>query len=272
MAQSLKTKPATAPLRDIAIRNVVKDFYIDRRLTVRALDGVTIEVSSGEFIALVGPSGCGKSTLLRLAAALEVPTSGSVTVDGRPPIEIAQEHRLGVAFQDHALLPWLNAWQNIALPFHIAGRSADPQRIRDLIELVGLTGFEKARPKHLSGGMKQRVAIARALALQPDILLLDEPFGSLDAVTRRRMNLELQNIWVQNEITTVLVTHSVDEAVFLADRVVVMSPRPGRVVGSFGISFPRPRLRELMVSAEFHATSDRVQSALDRAPTTESPS
>ena len=266
MAQRVSVDVRLNTSRDIAIRDVVKDFVIRRGLTVRALDHVTIEVDRGEFIALIGPSGCGKSTLLRLAAALEVPTSGTVTVGERPPIEIAREHRLGVAFQDHALLPWLTAWGNIALPFQIAGRKPDSRRIADLVALVGLAGFEKARPKHLSGGMKQRVAIARALALEPEVLLLDEPFGSLDAVTRRRLNLELQSIWAQNAITTVLVTHSVDEAAFLADRVLVLSPRPGRVVKTLDIPFPRPRQRELTLSSEFHAITDALNAALDKKP------
>ena len=157
-----------------------------------------------------------------------------------------------MAFQDHALLPWLNASDNIALPFRIAGRQVDEDRVRGLIELVGLEGFEQARPKHLSGGMKQRVAIARALALEPDILLLDEPFGSLDAVTRRRLNLELQAIWVEQAVTTVLITHSVDEAVFMADRVYVLSPRPGRVEPGTEILFPRGRAT---ASSRWHRNS-----------------
>jgi NitT/TauT family transport system ATP-binding protein len=200
---------------------------------------------------------------LRLIASLEAPTSGTVLVEGRPPVEAAQARRLGVAFQDHALLPWLTAWDNIALPFHIAGRKPDPDRIAGLISLVGLTGFEKARPKHLSGGMKQRVAIARALALEPDMLLLDEPFGSLDAVTRRRLNLELQAIWVEQSVTTVLVTHSVEEAVFLADRVIVLSARPGKVTLVRNIPFLRPRERTLTLSPDFHELTNELTGALD---------
>jgi NitT/TauT family transport system ATP-binding protein len=196
-------------------------------------------------------------------AALEEPTTGTVLVEGAHPREAVRDRRLGVAFQDHALLPWLDAWDNIALPFRIAGRQVDGDRVRRLVQLVGLEGFERVRPKHLSGGMNQRVAIARALALAPDILLLDEPFGSLDAVTRRRLNLELQAVWVEQSVTTVLITHSVDEAVFMADRVYVLSPRPGRVSLVREIPFPRPRDRRLTLTPEFHALTNDLHAALD---------
>ncbi|HZC99601.1 MAG TPA: ABC transporter ATP-binding protein [Actinomycetes bacterium] len=245
------------------MKRVGKQFRLGRGSTVRALDDLTLEVEDGQFITLIGPSGCGKSTALRLMAALEEPTSGTVLIEGGHPSNAVRDRRLGVAFQDHALLPWLNAWDNIALPFRIAAEKVDENRVRGLVELVGLEGFERVRPKHLSGGMKQRVAIARALALAPDILLLDEPFGSLDAVTRRRLNLELQAIWVEQSVTTVLITHSVDEAVFMADRVYVLSPRPGRVSLVREIPFPRPRDRELTMSPEFHALTNDLHAALD---------
>ncbi|MDE0171260.1 MAG: ABC transporter ATP-binding protein [bacterium] len=251
----------------ISLRDVSKEFKLRRGETLVAVSGVSFDVASGEFLALIGPSGCGKSTLLRLVGSLEVPSRGTVVVNGRQPAELAAAHRLGVAFQDHALLPWLNSWDNIALPFHVAGMKPDKQRIAELISLVGMAGFEKARPKQLSGGMRQRIAIARALALNPEVLLLDEPFGALDAVTRRQMNLELQRIWSAQQHTTILVTHSVDEALFLADRVIVLTERPGQVKFVKQVEFERPRTRELATTAEFHAIADELTLALDSTGT-----
>ena len=255
----------------ISLRRVSKEFQLRRGQPLLAVSDVSLDVEAGEFVAIIGPSGCGKSTLLRLVASLETPSRGSVVVNGRRPAELAAAHRLGVAFQDHALLPWLTSWDNVALPFHLAEMKPDKQRISHLMALVGMAGFEKARPKQLSGGMRQRIAIARALALNPEVLLLDEPFGALDAVTRRQMNLELQRIWAAQQHTTILVTHSVDEALFLADRVIVLTERPGRVKLVKEVGFPRPRQKELAATREFHAIADELTLALDSTGVGEPP-
>ncbi len=249
----------------VSLRNVRVEYGGPRRPSVLALDGLDLEIRSGAFVALIGPSGCGKSTVLRLIAGLLQPTAGSVEADGRDPRELAREHRLGVAFQDDALLPWLSAFDNVALAYRAAGRPVDRTRVTALLELTGIGEFAESRPKQLSGGMRQRVAIARALALDPAVLLLDEPFGALDAVTRRHLNIELQRIWAERAITTLLVTHSVEEAVFLADRVAVMSARPGRIRREQAVPFARPRERALLATAEFHALVDDLTAALDAA-------
>ncbi|MBA1159028.1 ABC transporter ATP-binding protein [Microvirga mediterraneensis] len=252
---------AAAPL--IRVSEVTKQFRLDDGREIQALRDMSVELGQSEFVALLGPSGCGKSTILRLVASLESPTSGLVEVNGRPPAELAKQHRLGVAFQDHALLPWLDVAANIALPFKVAGLPVDEKQVSELIRLVGLAGFERARPKQLSGGMRQRVAIARALILTPDVLLLDEPFGALDAVTRRQMNIELQRIWSEQRITTLLVTHAVDEALFLADRIIVLSGRPGRVIRTLDVPFARPRHADIMRSEAFHRLCDELTDALE---------
>jgi NitT/TauT family transport system ATP-binding protein len=253
-------------MRDaIRLQGVGKTFTLDNGTQVEALRDIALSIGAGEFVALIGPSGCGKSTILRLVAALETPDGGSVAVEGKAPVELSQAHRLGVAFQDHALLPWLTVAANIALPFRLAGRKVDDQRVAELVRLVGLSGFETARPKQLSGGMRQRTSIARALALKPDVLLLDEPFGALDAVTRRRLNVELQRIWSESRITTLLVTHAVEEALFLADRVLVMSGRPGRIVREISVPFARPRGPDVMRTPAFHHLVDQLTLALEPA-------
>ncbi|EOM78022.1 ABC transporter ATP-binding protein [Rhodococcus rhodnii] len=246
----------------VEIRGVAKSFRSGRRDLV-AIDGLDLTIAPGEFVALLGPSGCGKSTVLRMLAGLDEPTSGLVTVDGESPGDLVASRRLGIAFQEHALMPWAGVAANIALPFRIAGRRVDAERVAELVELVGLTGFEKARPSQLSGGMRQRVSIARALALHPELLLLDEPFGALDAVTRRRMNVELARVWSEEPATTVLVTHDVDEAVLLADRVVVLSGRPGRVVHVEDVAWRRPRAAGLTREPRFHEVVDRLTALLD---------
>lgn len=247
----------------IRLDAVGKRFVLDNGQHFEALQDIRLDVAEGEFVALLGPSGCGKSTVLRLVAALDQPTQGTVSLHGHDPADLARSHRLGVAFQDHALLPWLDVASNIGLPFKVAGRPVDESRVASLIEFIGLSGFERARPKQLSGGMRQRVAIARALVLAPDVLLLDEPFGALDAVTRRRMNIELQRIWSEQRITTLLVTHSVEEALFLADRIVVMEGKPGRIERTVDVPFARPRHSDVMRTALFHEMCDDLTAALE---------
>jgi NitT/TauT family transport system ATP-binding protein len=249
----------------ISVRGLGRTFAA-RKQEVIALDDVNLELPSGSFTSIIGPSGCGKSTLLRILGDLDSPTVGEVTIEGEPPSRLRNGGKVGVAFQDPSLLPWRDVRKNIRLPLEVLGRKVDPAEIDAAIELVGLKGFESALPAQLSGGMRQRVAIARALAIQPELLLLDEPFGAIDEILRRTMNLELQRIWLERRVTTVLVTHSIAEATFLADRVVVMSPRPGRVAEVVDVPFPRPRTPDLLHDPEFRAIGDRLSDALFHMP------
>jgi NitT/TauT family transport system ATP-binding protein len=227
---------------------------------------VSLDVRDREFVALVGPSGCGKSTLLRLVADLDVPTSGVIAVGGEPPAT-ARRHRLfGVVFQDPVLLPWLDVLANVTLPLEVTrSETVDHTEPSALLDLVGLGRFAHARTWQLSGGMRQRAAIARALVLRPRILLLDEPFGALDEITRQRMNVELLRIWSQRPTAALMVTHSIGEAVFLADRVLVMSPQPGRIVAEEAVALPRPRTLETLASPEFLGCVSRVTKLLLKA-------
>jgi NitT/TauT family transport system ATP-binding protein len=216
-----------------------------------ALDGLSLTVAESEFLAIVGPSGCGKSTLLRLLSGLLRPISGVVRFEGQPLV--APRREIGFVFQKANLMPWRTVLGNIVLPLEIGGlpQAEMRERASAQISLVGLDGFADAYPRQLSGGMQQRVALARALIHEPSVLLLDEPFGSLDALTRERMNAELLRIWGLHRPTVVMVTHSITEAVLLADRVLVMSPRPGRVRAEFPVPLPRPRQISLTSEPEF---------------------
>ncbi|MGC9333913.1 MAG: ABC transporter ATP-binding protein [Anaerolineae bacterium] len=227
-----------------------------------ALEGISLSVDRGEFVAIVGPSGCGKSTLLRILGGLAVPSEGSVYLEGEALT--APRRQVAYVFQDVNLMPWRTVLRNISLPLEVAGlpRAQAEQRARGLLELVGLVGFGGAYPRELSGGMAQRVAIARALVAEPDVLLLDEPFGSLDALSREQMNLELLRIWHTRRVTAVMVTHDLREAIFLADRVLVMSPRPGRMQAEVAVNLPRPRTLEVMYTEFFGALSRRVREAV----------
>ena len=262
--------PGLAPALGTALEvaSVFKSFVVGKH-PVHALQDVSLSCHTGSFTALIGPSGCGKSTLLRLVAGLEKPDSGSVTIGGVMPEAQRKKGALGVAFQDPALLPWRTVRQNIALPLQVLRRplARSQNFIKQLIGLVGLEGFEDARPGQLSGGMRQRVAIARALVTEPSILLLDEPFGALDQILRRSMNLELQRIWMQSRATTLLVTHGIDEALFLADRVVVMHSNPGRIAHMIDVPFERPRPTRLFSAPEFHHLSDEIATLLHRRAT-----
>jgi len=229
---------------------------------VEALSDISFDVAPQEFVCVVGPSGCGKSTLLRLMAGLIKPTRGEVFIDGQPLT--GPRRQIGIVFQRANLMPWRTVRDNVVLPLELAGvpREEAVRRADALIELVGLTGFEGARPRNLSGGMEQRVAIARALVHDPEILLLDEPFGALDAMTRERMGAELLRIWEASRKTVVMVTHNIQEAVFLADRVLVLSQRPGRVRATFDIPLPRPRDLAMQYGMLFGELAGQIRAAI----------
>ncbi|MDX2201268.1 MAG: ABC transporter ATP-binding protein [Hyphomicrobiaceae bacterium] len=248
----------------------IEQRYRTRDSEVLALTGVSLDIAQGEFLVLLGPSGCGKTTLLRIIAGLLKPTGGTVEVGGQQLWRAGARNdavmqELGVVFQDANLFPWMSIEDNIALPLKLRGvpRKERRQRASELCALVGISGFEKRWPRELSGGMRQRAAIARALSCKPQILLMDEPFGALDAMTRDQMNLELQRIWMESGCTVILVTHSIREAVFLADRVLLLSPRPGRMDTLRDIGIARPRSIYVQSTAEFQKHELELRQRLD---------
>ena len=224
----------------VSLRNVTKEFG---QGGVTALESIDLELKPGEFVSLIGPSGCGKSTLLRIVGDLIQPSEGEVVVNGKPAHQARLDRDYGIVFQDAVLYDWRTVGKNIALPLEMLGwdRARRAARVREMVELVDLGGFEDHHPWQLSGGMQQRVSIARALSFDPALLLMDEPFGALDEMTRERLNLELLRIWERSGGTILFVTHSISEAVFLSTRVVVMSRRPGRITGIVDIDLPQPR-------------------------------
>ena len=244
----------------VAISGVSKRFQAG----VTALDRIDLDVQPREFVSLIGPSGCGKSTLLRIIGDLIEPSEGTVEVNGKPAHRARLDHDYGIVFQEAVLYDWRTVSKNIALPLELLrwGKDKRAQRVNDLLGLVELEGFEDHHPWQLSGGMQQRVAIARALSFDPDLLLMDEPFGALDEMTRERLNMELLRIWEASGSTIVFVTHSIPEAVFLSRRVVVMSARPGRIAGIVEVDLPYPRTAQTREEPHFFELVTEVRERL----------
>ena len=247
----------------IVVSNLEKTYATRGRAQVHALAGISVEIGAGEFITIVGQSGCGKTTLLKILAGLLQRSAGHVTLRGQPVDEPSRD--IGIVFQDPVLLPWRTVFDNVMLPVEVLGLDRKPSagRAMALLGLVSLEGFEDKYPHELSGGMRQRVAIARALVHDPSLLLMDEPFGALDAMTREFMNLELLRIWKESGKTIVFITHSIPEAAFLADRVIVMSARPGRIREVVEVGLPRPRDLDMMASDEFGVYTRRIRHLFD---------
>lgn len=247
----------------LSIDHVSKAFDINGQ-HIQAVEDVSLSLEDGQFGALIGPSGCGKSTLLRMVADILAPTAGTISIDGTHPRQARKDHRIGFVFQDATLLPWRTVLENIRLPLEIVGNNASVSETlpQELVELVGLSGFEKAKPSQLSGGMQQRAAIARSLVLSPRVLLLDEPFGALDDITRSRMNLELLRIRAKTKTTALMVTHSIQEAVFMADRIFVLAARPGRITDVVEVDLERPRKLAQMNDPSFVAMVNHIRQCL----------
>jgi NitT/TauT family transport system ATP-binding protein len=261
-AQQRKTTSAAVPV--LRVTGLTKSYQAMDGTTVLALGETSLQLNDGEFVSVVGPSGCGKSTLLKLITGIVPHTTGEITYEGQSS-DSAQK-KLGVVFQSPVLLPWLTVLENVLLPIRVLKNmdwAAANVRGRHLLQLVGLEGFERKYPNELSGGMQQRASIARSLIHDPKLLLMDEPFGALDALTRERMSFELQRLWLANRKTVFFITHSILEAVFLSDRVLVMSERPGRILRTFDIPFSRPRdFNVTTTSAEFGKYIAEIRSLL----------
>jgi len=255
--------PASATGSVIAIEDLSLTFQTADG-PVQALSGIDLAIRRGEFVSLIGPSGCGKTTLLRVIADLEQPTSGLISVNGETPDAARRDRSYGYVFQAAALYPWRTIAKNVALPLEIMGlpKAEQQKRVKKNLDLVNLTGFEKKFPWQLSGGMQQRASIARALAVEPDLLLMDEPFGALDEIVRDHLNEQLLQLWAKTNKTIVFVTHSIPEAVFLSTKIVVMSPRPGRIYDVIDTELPKDRTLDIRETPEFLALAHRVREGL----------
>jgi len=261
---SLTGKPMTGPAPlAVSARGVTLTFHTADG-AVQALSNVDLDIAEGDFVSFIGPSGCGKTTLLRVIADLEQPSSGTILVNGVAPEKARLDRHYGYIFQAAALYPWRTIERNVALPLEIMGYPAAErrERVAHYLKLVNLSGFERKYPWQLSGGMQQRASIARALSFEPALLLMDEPFGALDEIVRDHLNEQLLRLWNQTRKTVVFVTHSIPEAVFLSTRIVVMSPRPGRVIDIVDCDFPRDRTLEIRETPEFIRIAQRVRAGL----------
>lgn len=259
-------KGAAASGPEIEVKNVSVSFSDNNGgVAVDALRDINLSIARGEFVSLVGPSGCGKTTLLRAVADLQQPTSGAITVRGQTPREIRLQKKYGIVFQSPVLFDWRTVRRNVCMPMELMGlpKKYRTQMVTEMLELVGLLNFGQKYPRELSGGMQQRVGIARALAIRPEILLMDEPFSALDEFTKEKLNEDLLQIWAKTNTTILFVTHNISEAVFLSDRVVVLSPHPGRVSAVVDITLPRPRTLAIKNEPEFGALVAKVRSSFE---------
>ena len=258
------TSDNVLPERVVSLQSVSKVFGEGSDNQTVAVQDINLEIAAGEFVSIIGPSGCGKSTLLRLVGDLISPTTGQVTVNGKSAHQARVDQDYGIVFQAPVLYEWRSVMRNVQLPLELRGypRSERNQRAHEMLELVELGGFERHYPWQLSGGMQQRAAIARALAIRPALLLMDEPFGALDEMTRERMNMELHDIWRRTETTVIFVTHSIAEAVFLSTRTVVMTARPGRITRVLEINLPVPRTYDTREDEAYFAMVNEVRDTL----------
>lgn len=256
---------ATINNTEIMLKNIGMVYRTNDGRDVTALTGVTLDIEKGEFVSLVGPSGCGKTTLLRIIADLLTPSSGDIKISGESPHDARLKRKYGIVFQNAVLYEWRTVKKNIMLPLEIMHVPLKEQneRVEKMLELVGLTEFTNHYPHQLSGGMQQRVGIARALAIQPEILLMDEPFSALDEFTREKLHVDLLKIWIKTNKTIVFVTHNIQESVFLSDKVCVLSPHPGRVSAVVDINLPRPRTMEMKNTSEFTELVAKVRNSFE---------